>query len=256
MPKRRPWIGCLIPIALLIAAVVGWTVWTDRTITLRYRLTIFVEDNGKVVSGSSVIETGWGGVGEDFPELANLHGGARWAPIEKAEAVAVNLGPRGILFAVFTPDPARMGDSRTPGSAGDPAAILVSAFGCNSIGGATWSLLYQIRDTRGPVDLPLQYLPWLVRFRDLDNPATVRPVDANGLAASFGPGVKLLRATVEITNDPVTTGIEKTLPWLALPPDARKKLLTGPYWNWLDPAYGSDHRLLVSYFKTGEASGP
>jgi hypothetical protein len=95
----------------------------------------------------------------------------------------------------------------------------------------------------------LQYLPWLVRFRNLDNPATVQPVDAHDLTANFGPGVKLLRATVEITNDSVTTGIEKKLPWLALPPDARKKLLTGPYWNWQDPAYRSDHRLLASYFK-------
>ena len=60
-----------------------------------------------------------------------------------------------------------------------------------------------------PGDLPL-----LVRFRDINDPRTVERVDANDLAASFGPGVYLKRATIEITRDPVTTGIEKRLAWL------------------------------------------
>jgi hypothetical protein len=39
-------------------------------------------------------------------------------------------------------------------------------------------------------------------------------VDPNDLAASFGPGVTLKTATVEITDDPITKGIEIRLPWL------------------------------------------
>ena len=55
----------------------------------------------------------------------------------------------------------------------------------------------------------------LLRFGDLADPKSVARVDPNDLAASFGPGVKLVRATIEITDDPVTTGIEKRLGWVA-----------------------------------------
>jgi hypothetical protein len=54
----------------------------------------------------------------------------------------------------------------------------------------------------------------LVRFGDPNDPEAVERVDPNHLAASFGPGVSLKPATVEITGDPLTTGIEKKLPWL------------------------------------------
>ena len=40
-------------------------------------------------------------------------------------------------------------------------------------------------------------------------------VDPNDLAKSFGSGVKLKRAAIEMTAEPVTTGIEKRLGWLA-----------------------------------------
>jgi hypothetical protein len=64
------------------------------------------------------------------------------------------------------------------------------------------------------VELSPSDLPLLVRFRDINDAKTVERVKPGDLGASFGPGVYLKRATVEITKDPVTTGIEKRLPWL------------------------------------------
>ena len=61
----------------------------------------------------------------------------------------------------------------------------------------------------------MEYLPVLVRFRDPNNSASVELVDPLDLAVSFGPGVTLKRAFVEITDDPITKGIETRLPWLA-----------------------------------------
>jgi hypothetical protein len=43
----------------------------------------------------------------------------------------------------------------------------------------------------------------------------VELVDPLNIATSFGSGVTLTRASVEITDDPVTKGIETRLPWLA-----------------------------------------
>jgi len=64
-------------------------------------------------------------------------------------------------------------------------------------------------------ELPFKDLPVLVRFRDPKVPTSVELVDPLNLAASFGSGVTLTRASVEITDDPVTKGIETRLPWLA-----------------------------------------
>ena len=54
----------------------------------------------------------------------------------------------------------------------------------------------------------------LVTFGDLDDPTSVSRVDPDDLAASFGEEVTLRRITVQMTDDRVTTGIEKRLPWL------------------------------------------
>lgn len=56
--------------------------------------------------------------------------------------------------------------------------------------------------------------PMLVTFSDLGDPASVERVDPDDLAASFGDGVRLKRVTVQMTDDPVTTGITTRLPWL------------------------------------------
>jgi hypothetical protein len=69
-------------------------------------------------------------------------------------------------------------------------------------------------NSRTSVDLAPNALPMLVRFRDVGDPKSVELVDPDHLDASFGPGVKILRAKAEITNEPITAGIEKRLRWL------------------------------------------
>ncbi len=56
--------------------------------------------------------------------------------------------------------------------------------------------------------------PLFVRFRDIADPKSVEQVDPDDLAKSFGPGVKLKSLTVQMTDEPVTSGIEKRLGWL------------------------------------------
>src|SRR5262249_13108999 len=87
--------------------------------------------------------------------------------------------------------------------------------------------LKKLRSLAGKRELPLNSLPALVRFRDMYDPLTVEQVSPE-ISERFGPGTRLLRATLElvpigvwplnrfgITGEPVTTGIEKKLPWLS-----------------------------------------
>jgi hypothetical protein len=58
-------------------------------------------------------------------------------------------------------------------------------------------------------------LPMLVTFADIDDPKTIEKVEPGNLAAHFGAGVMLKRICIETGDDPVTTGIESNLKWLA-----------------------------------------
>jgi len=84
--------------------------------------------------------------------------------------------------------------------------------------------LVELESLKQKVDLDLSDLPLLVRFRDPQKPATVETVDPQDLAKSFGQGVQLLKAQIEITQDPVAFGIVKILPWL---PYYYNKMLDG-----------------------------
>ena len=71
----------------------------------------------------------------------------------------------------------------------------------------------------------------ILTFDDITDPGTLRLVDPADLAASFGPGVRLVSVTLAITAAPVTEGV---IPGLAFWPKAKAaETLTGL------PAYGT-----------------
>jgi len=76
-------------------------------------------------------------------------------------------------------------------------------------------LLPKVMSFRDIREVPRDHYPLLVTFTDINDPATVRRVDPNDLTATFGPGVSLMRITLEISDEPVTGGIKKVLGWLA-----------------------------------------
>ena len=204
---------------------------------VRYRLTLVVDDGGKSLAGSGVIQVTYNNAGR-LPQNVGPH-------VVIGEAVAVDMDARGVLFALLSADPIR------PDSPTGPGFLVTRVFRDLFPEGATAQSLQALSKRREPLDLPLDTLPLLVRFGDLADPKSVTRVDPNDLAASFGPGVKLLRATIEITDDPVTTGIEKRLGWLALPWEQQRLILKGPYWDSDDPKYSYANRLLPINFKMG-----
>lgn len=82
---------------------------------------------------------------------------------------------------------------------------------------------------RGAHAIALSDLPDLVTFADINDPASVIKVDPNNLEPTLGKGISWNEIVLEITDEPVTKGIETKLPWLI---DYSKKNLR------LD---GSDH---------------
>jgi hypothetical protein len=182
--------------------------------TVRYRLTLEAEVDGKLKTGSSVIEVNYS---KNNDPISN----AEFSIDIRGEAVVLDLGQRGTLFALLKGDI----DSRS-----GPDYIVLRAFDFS--GGALprpiAKGLSDVRKLSGKVELPLTSLPLLVRFRDMDDPMTVERIDPLDLEKSFGPDVRLTRASLEIvpagiwplswigiTGEPITNDIEERLRWLA-----------------------------------------
>jgi hypothetical protein len=190
--------------ALLLSGCVG------EKHTFRYRLTLAVNADGTMHTGSSVIEDTF----VDQVALAGLAGGVPWATRLRGEAVAVDLGVRGILFCVLARDPTR---SPAPNTVWLPIHAFNSYFVAGSPATDSADFSAQVKAVlreKPKRRVDLNELPMLVRFRDINDPGSVERIDPTNLAARFGAGVELVTATIEITDDPVTTGLENVLRWL------------------------------------------
>jgi hypothetical protein len=96
---------------------------------------------------------------------------------------------------------------------------------------------------------PAEAWPLLVTFRDPADPASVERVDPDDTTATLGPGTRIRRITIAITDDPVTTGIERRLGWLSAYWD-RPTLIPDPPATLTDPSDPELRLLGVSSFQT------
>ncbi len=192
--------------AAFCTALYGLYLFAYPSVTIRYRLALTVVADGAEHTGSGVVEVTYG---KGVAFMTNSGGGYYVAV--KGEAVAVDVPNRGTLFALLKAGPSHRSS---------PEEIIPKAFG------VSWAedRFTRLRALTGRVELSPADLPLLVRFRDINEPNTVEGVDPSNLAEAFGPGVYLKQAWVEITSDPVTTGIEKRLPWLHALRERRARL--------------------------------
>lgn len=196
----------LVAAVALCAALAG----CGDDVTFRYKLGLEVEVDGETQRGFTVVEL-------TYPYVDNVASSARVT----GESLALELGPRRLLVALLGRMPARSvwQYNRTSwwGEHGPTLDLMARAYGVPpQQKRSAW--LREVARQRGARDLPLNSLPDLFTFDDAANPATVREVDAENLAGTFGSGVRLARATIEITTEPVTTGIESKLSWIRATP--------------------------------------
>lgn len=197
---------------LVLAAILlsGCAPAEDKAPDYRYRLTVEVETPEGAKTGSSVIqvEQALGGAAS----AGGLAGGQIYYRV-CGEAVAVDLPGGRTLFALLRSDndiewSARVVQMLAPKIKGEP-----------------WEQSFDnVLLVKGSVEVPRKWpanvtlpersaYPLMVTFGDLADPTSVTEVDPDDLAVSFGDGVRLKRITVELTDDPVTGGIEGRLGW-------------------------------------------
>lgn len=181
-------------------------------VTVRYRLTLTVDTPEGPKSGSGVIEVS--AIYNDglFRGLGAGRGSSTGC---RGEAIAIDLGERGWLFVMLTPDIARHDDVSRRQSL-NAAALLLAAFR-SQIPSQEWRYdkIYRLlAQQQAKGDVPVMELPLLVRFRDGADPLSAERVDPANLAEAFGTGYGLRNARIELTNDAVTWSLAKRFAWV------------------------------------------
>ncbi len=207
-------------VMLCLALAVSGCSLTDQTPVYRYRLTVEVDTPDGVKTGSSVIE-----VDTEVAGGYSIPTPGRVTNRVRGEAVTVDLGEGRVLFALLRSEAdidwaGRVMYRLSPQYAGE-----------NALRDGYRNMLRHRPERTVPrhfsradqVNERSAY-PMLVTFRDIDDPTSVEEVDPDDLAATFGEGVSLKRITVQITDDPVTSGIGQRLGWLG---QYRKKHFDG-----------------------------
>jgi hypothetical protein len=220
MNRRHFTVASLVTLALLATSACGGGGKTYPD--YRYRLTVEVDTPEGLKRGSSVIEVKTRRASQNaIPSPGLLSHKVR------GEAVTVDLGARGVMFALLRSDTDNDWASRV-------LFALARTVSFEEIKGREANTAFDLRfndmmSLKGAQVLPRYFrdlppngkdaniptaYPMLVRFGDIADPKTVAKVDPDDLAASFGKGVTLRRITIERTKDQVTTGIERRLGWL------------------------------------------
>lgn len=174
---------------------------------LHYKLAVDIDVDGVIPHGEGVYRV-------DFQSQGPLliSGTPQWDIGVRGKPFAVDLGRRGIMFVSMQDDPDRRHIEHynyklASATAGREALGTYFDFFVNDLpnGREAQAKIEAFANSPTTVDVPLRALPMLLRFTNIDDPQSVARVDPNNLAASFGPGVEIRRATASITHDEITT---------------------------------------------------
>jgi hypothetical protein len=222
--------------------------------TIRYKMTVEVETPEGIKTGSAVREISMVSRPMRMGEMNDTH-----MRLEKGEAVVVDLGQRGVLFA-------------TLGSATDPVWSLLNAFPSPCAEGAVSRCSVKYYSSLKPGDsaqLSTRYYPMFVAFGDLNDPKSAknvlemkscpdpatgipdnsRCIDKDHFEETFGRGVRLRFVVIEITKADIEFVVRKILPWL---PNYYNKRLDGQRFSFANAVYKVANRLSSGSFSAGE----
>jgi hypothetical protein len=164
----------------------------------RYRMTVEADTPEGLRTGSAVRELTWSRDGG--PSASSFH------LDERGEAVAIDLPGGRTLFVLLD---VNAFDTVWAGFGGGNKQPSVKDW----LDRADADRQSHTYPPRAALRAQRQDYPRLVTFTNIRDPKSVQAVDPDNLASSFGPGVTLKRITLQITDDPVTKGIEKRLGW-------------------------------------------
>ena len=191
------------------AALAGLSACGQPVSRYRQKMSVEVESPSGLRTGSSVIEVGF----KTKPDFLRAIPGNGF--FMRGEAVVVDLGSDRSLFALICPPPEMGGDVAWYQAMLFRDAILAGALVEPPLalpdGGLSFEAHEAIGRSRAKLVLPPQLYPLLVTFTEPHDANSVVQINPQDLEATFGTGVRLKAITLQITDEEVTTGLERRL---------------------------------------------
>lgn len=169
----------------------------------RYKLTIAVNTPEGIKRGSSVGEVSFWSVWIPASGIAHqLHG----------QALYLDLGPGKRPLIALVTNRLRSYYGWTH-DAGPNPELMSSLYGI-APSHDLMETVVRITRQRGPHKITPDQAPDLVTFDDVNDPRSVIQINPDDLQATLGPNITWNETTLEVTDDPVSEGIEQKLPWM------------------------------------------
>ena len=228
----------VLAIVLFVAggALWFWSMWDTHS--WNQKLTVTVATPQGEVSGSAITFY-WVNYMEPcrFGGMSQVCFNSR----KKGEATVVALPNGRYLFVLLAENPLSL--ARAAFGAELPDEFRRGRAGRNNY-------YNQIKRQRAPKPVPPKAYPQMVYFEDINDPASVREVDPDNLAASFGPGYALSSMTLQVTDEwNRGGGVDEILPWLN---EFYNKRLDGNRYGSIDAPNRTANSLSSGKFKVGK----
>jgi hypothetical protein len=182
----------------------------EKTESYRYKLTVAVNTPDGVKRTSSVVEVQFAEI--SIPGRGILHK-------LRGEALYVDLGfgARPLIALLTRQLHVEHGRGREPlwTRDGGPGRVSISKLLSGQALTDATADVSRVARMRGLHTIAPDDLPDLVTFANVNDPKTVIEVDRNDLQATLGPGISWNEITLESTDEPITTGVVRKLPWLS-----------------------------------------
>lgn len=202
-------------LAILVGAITACSIaWSEAypSGTWRYKMTVSVDTPEGVKTGSAVREV----IAKREPKIAESPGATAKLI---GEAIVIDLGKRGVLFAVMNWNDYTYVFKTFPG----PPGLSVEG------------IKYYSSLKNSKTKIENKHAPMFVYFKDISDPKTVKIIRQKtdpvvdrtygkenivNFPEAFGAGVDLKEITIEMTDEPITWSVDNYLPWLS----SRKKI--------------------------------
>jgi hypothetical protein len=138
--------------------------------------------------------------------------------IARGEALVLDLGRAGVLFVTLYGWHANESPQMSgwiPGEDWGPSLALARANPAIDQSNPFLDAPRVVRTDDPAVELLRPEIPILIRFRDLNDPATIEFVNPENLSETFGPNAELVSVVAQVTDEDITSGqVERYLPWI------------------------------------------
>lgn len=205
--------GLIILGVIVIGVFVAWQHYFPRY-THRYVMTLEIEVDGEVKSGSAVIESIW----QKQPKIGEMR---QWSTRARSGGPIVDLDDKGVIAVALRATYFRWHENLKSAKPVLASRIPLIAFAKKLYEGEQRGtflereeILRRLSKLNSTAQLKENKLPGFIWFPDPDEPNSASPIYPDEFERVLGKGIRFRRVTITMTNAPIENQLDQTFLWL------------------------------------------